>query len=181
MSDQTTETEFKLTLKWTISRGRATYGYTVVTLFEGFFNEKKVAACNGGGYDMAGTVMAAWLAERFADRFLQLTKPVYCLSFHSPKADPRKVVPDPADGRTVAEREAAGVSFGLERHQAALALASNVPTAQHRIVCFDGGAGLSHVERVAKSLGVWIRQIYHGKKLDIYIATVSPWTPSAAQ
>ena len=43
-----------LTFKWTVSRGRDSYGYNIVTLR---VDGDKVSSCNGGGYDMKGTCL----------------------------------------------------------------------------------------------------------------------------
>lgn len=59
-----------LTIKWGTSRGRDTYGYTTCTLR----NKRgdKVAGCNGGGYDMRGTVIGNWVAATFPNELLAL-------------------------------------------------------------------------------------------------------------
>jgi hypothetical protein len=55
----------------TVSRGRDTYGYNIVSLY---VNGKKVTACNGGGYDMQGTSLGNYIAAKYADR-LRALKP----------------------------------------------------------------------------------------------------------
>jgi hypothetical protein len=57
--------------RWTVSRGRDTYGYNICSLF---VNDKKVSACNGGGYDMKGTSLGNYIARAYADR-LNALKP----------------------------------------------------------------------------------------------------------
>lgn len=59
-----------LEFKWTVSRGRETYGYNICTLF---VDGSKVAACNGGGYDMQGTSLGDWVARTYRDRLMTLT------------------------------------------------------------------------------------------------------------
>lgn len=56
---------YLLETRWTISRGRDTYGYNICTLY---VNGERVARCSGGGYDMHGTVFATWLQATFPDR-----------------------------------------------------------------------------------------------------------------
>lgn len=51
-----------LHFKWTVSRGRDTYGYNICTLL---VDGDKVAKCNGGGYDMQGTCLGEWLQDHF--------------------------------------------------------------------------------------------------------------------
>ena len=52
-----------LKLKWTTSRGRETYGYTLASLKD-TKTGKFYRAC-GGGYDMRGTVLGEWLNDVF--------------------------------------------------------------------------------------------------------------------
>jgi hypothetical protein len=59
-----------LEFKWTVSRGRDTYGYNICSLY---VDGQKVSACNGGGYDMKGTALGNWIARAYADRLLKLT------------------------------------------------------------------------------------------------------------
>lgn len=66
MSEERTIT---LEFKWTVSRGRDTYGYNICTLYA---DGTRVARCNGGGYDMEGTVLGSFIARNFRDRLLRL-------------------------------------------------------------------------------------------------------------
>lgn len=66
MSEERTIT---LEFKWTVSRGRDTYGYNICTLYA---DGSRVARCNGGGYDMEGTVLGSFIARNFSDRLLRL-------------------------------------------------------------------------------------------------------------
>jgi hypothetical protein len=61
-----------LTIRWGTSKGRDTYGYTTCSLRNQ--RGKRVAACNGGGYDMRGTVIGNWLAATFPNE-LRALKP----------------------------------------------------------------------------------------------------------
>ena len=69
---RTTMEEYKLVFKWGVSRGRNTYGYTICSLW---VDDKKVAMCNGGGYDMKGTCLGDWVATKFKKELLTLTIP----------------------------------------------------------------------------------------------------------
>ena len=55
-----------LSLTWSISRGRDTYGYNICRLDS--YNSGKRYRCMGGGYDMVGTVVADWLVAEHQDR-----------------------------------------------------------------------------------------------------------------
>jgi hypothetical protein len=54
-----------LKLKWTISRGRDTYGYTLASLKD--TKTGKFYRTCGGGYDMRGTVLGEWLNDVFKE------------------------------------------------------------------------------------------------------------------
>lgn len=58
-----------LEFKWTVSRGRDTYGYNICTLYA---DGTRVARCNGGGYDMQGTNLGNYIASHYAERLLAL-------------------------------------------------------------------------------------------------------------
>lgn len=58
-----------LEFKWSVSRGRDTYGYNICSLY---VDGRKVASCNGGGYDMKGTCFGIFLEKHFADRLRKL-------------------------------------------------------------------------------------------------------------
>ena len=70
-----------LTFKWTVSRGRNTYGYNICTLYADGY---KVSTCNGG-YDMAGTCLGEWIKLAFRNYLKRLTPSnYYGLSFYKP-------------------------------------------------------------------------------------------------
>jgi len=134
--------------KWTVSRGRDTYGYNICTLR---INGDKVAACNGGGYDMEGTCLGDWLTADARDLLLKLTDTFYGLTFHDPDFDPGKAMLP--DGRTVAQAEKDGDSLGLDRYQQHYAASSRTPTERHTVPAIDGGCGMSSVQGIAKAVG----------------------------
>jgi len=55
---------YTLIFKWTVSRRRDTYGYNICSLY---IDGEKVASCNGGGYDMKGTVLGIWMKFEFSN------------------------------------------------------------------------------------------------------------------
>lgn len=254
-----------LYIKWGTSRGRDTYGYTTCTLSE---NGRKITGCNGGGYDMRGTVFGNWLASAYRDRLLKLKakdmpanshwepdyqafvcracsvkrltawdgvgappepvtaqseKPLhadgfewpkcpecgedmdrdngagkrvndgrhlYGLTFHDPNYDPSKAVigKDCSDrtlgkgakGKTVEQAEDAGESFGLERYQAIYSASSKVPTKRHTIPSIDGACGFDSVRKIAEAIGLSVRTLDAGKKMDIIeVADAVPERKSA--
>ena len=59
-----------VTVRWGISRGRYTYGYTTCTLtVEG---KGRRASCCGGGYSLVGACLGEWLRRDFADQLQAL-------------------------------------------------------------------------------------------------------------
>lgn len=55
-----------LSISWSVSRGRDTYGYNICRL-DDRNNGKRYRTC-GGGYDMVGTVFGAWLQDVYQER-----------------------------------------------------------------------------------------------------------------
>jgi len=176
----------KLVFKWTVSRGRDTYGYNICSLY---VDGRKVSSCNGGGYDMKGKALGNWVAGRFSDELMKLEIPMgrrngeevqeyYGLSYHDPKFDPGKaVIGDGADdrtigknaeGKTVEQAEADGESLGLERYQAFYRASSRVPTERHTVPLIDGACGFSSVERIVNALGYELEYIHQTAKEVVY-------------
>jgi len=148
--------------KWSVSRGRDTYGYNICTLY---IDGRKVSACNGGGYDMEGTCLGHWFAAHAKTRLLTLTKEFYDLSFHDPDYDPGKAIPvqvpagESDEGKTVEELETEGKSLGLERYQAFYLASSKTPDAKRRIPLIDGAVGISFVQAIGQACGYSFRRI----------------------
>lgn len=61
--------KYSLEFKWTVSRGRDTYGYNICSLY---VNGKKAYSCNGGGYSMDGTCLGDWMEKEFQDELKTL-------------------------------------------------------------------------------------------------------------
>lgn len=76
------KTEKSLTFKWTVSRGRETYGWNICSLY---VDRVKVSSTCGGGYDMAGTVLGNWIQDTFSDRLMKTRKKFYGMIFLDPK------------------------------------------------------------------------------------------------
>jgi len=166
--------EHTLVFKWGVSRGRATYGYSICSLY---VNGKKVAMCNGGGYDMQGTVFGNWIASKFKDELLKLEIPMsrgngedvreyYGLTYHDPNYNPGEEI---IDGETVEEKEKSGKSMGLERYQSFYKESSRIPTERHTVPMIDGACGFTAVERIIKALGYKLEYIHNNSKESIYV------------
>jgi len=61
-----------LNFKWTVSRGRETYGYNICTVKD--TRRETNHRCNGGGYDMQGTSFALWLMATYPDRLASMNR-----------------------------------------------------------------------------------------------------------
>ena len=134
--------------KWAVSKARDTYGYNVCTLY---VDNKKVARCNGGGYDMEGTCFGRYLQQEFSDRLVKLTTQYTGLRFNDPDFDPGQVV---IDGMTIDEREQTGISLGLERYQADHSASLPIPTERHHVPLLDGGCGMDEMFKIANAIGI---------------------------
>lgn len=59
-----------LSVKWTTSRGRETYGYNICTVRD--TKRGTNYRCNGGGYDMTGASFAMWLESTYPERLVEI-------------------------------------------------------------------------------------------------------------
>lgn len=55
-----------LMIDWSKSRGESTYGWNICRLKD-TYTGKRYRTC-GGGFDMIGSVLGNWLADRYQDR-----------------------------------------------------------------------------------------------------------------
>ncbi len=60
-----------LHFRWTVSRGRDTYGYNICTLL---VDGEKKGKCMGGGYDMTGTAFGEWIEKDYQPQLLDFFK-----------------------------------------------------------------------------------------------------------
>ena len=178
--------ESLLEFKWTVSRGRDTYGYNICSLY---VNGHKMSSCNGGGYDMEGTALGNWIVRAFKNELLKLTIPInhrngqdiqeyYGLTFHDPDFDPGKAIigkdcqdrtfGKDGEEKTVEQAEKDGESLGLERYQAFYSASSNTPDEKHRIPLIDGACGKSSVEKILNAIGYSLVYLKGSKNLTLY-------------
>jgi hypothetical protein len=76
---------YTLEVTWGTSRGRDSYGYTTCSLR---VDGKRRAYCNGGGYDMRGTVVANFIASEFRAELNALKAKDMPKQSHWERADP---------------------------------------------------------------------------------------------
>lgn len=127
-----------LSLKWSISRAADTYGYNRVTLTDD--STGKRYACVGGGYDMVGTVLGAWLQDVHADALLTIADRA-----HQHRSE--------LDRRT---NEAPDALYGMTSSYKNAALRS-----AH--VYLDGACGESSMVRIAEAAGLSVTSEHNRK------------------
>lgn len=131
-----------LEIKWTVSRGADTYGYNICSLW---CRGKKLASCSGGGYDMAGTVLADFIKMIFPDELRTLTA-------------------------NAGGNEAGGfygLRFSIERGDKWERLRK---WEQGASVSLDGGCGFESMEKILNALGYTVQYVnVKSQKNQIYI------------
>lgn len=89
-----------LEFQWSTSRGYATYGYTLCSIWVN--GTEKVAATCGLGYDLAGVVLGEFIKEYFKEDLKKLDPEVYYgLSFYDAKKKKKKYRKHYNPGNTV--------------------------------------------------------------------------------
>lgn len=131
-----------LAIKWTVSRGRDTYGYNIVTLTDQ--DSGKRYSCNGGGYDMTGTVFGQWLMDTHRAELLSIAGRAYDL----------RVIADPDKASGVIENRDG--LYGMRSY-------SYTYDSDLDYVHLDGACGLSSMERIAEAIGLTIKHTYDRK------------------
>lgn len=138
-----------LSLRWSTSRGRETYGWNVLTLTDVVAGRRY--RCNGGGYDMHGTVLAEWACGEHADRLRPLA-PVAHTVWRALQPGPEHPEGDTLYGLSAVYRET-GVLQG---------------------VAIDGACGVRSVELILAAAGIGVRPTYDPGtgRLTGWVATV---------
>lgn len=118
-----------LTISWSVSRGRDTYGYNICRLDDR--QSGKRYRCSGGGYDMIGKVFGDWLEEVYQSELVALVANLPQIPYGTTK---RKQIAEDINpsfyGLTI--REDGSVSL-------------------------DGACGISSMQRIARALGLEVQ------------------------
>jgi hypothetical protein len=154
-------------VRWGRSRARETRGWLTCTLRE---EGRRVSACNGGGYDLLGTVLGDWVVARLGVALRRWGQPWYGLRWHDPLFNPGSALVA-GTGATVTEREASGESLGLERYQAVHSASSSVPTDRHTVPTFDGAVGKGVVQDLVEALGGELRCLQRTRHQETWVLT----------
>lgn len=127
----------QLHFKWTVSRGRDTYGYNICTLL---VDGEKVGKTCGGGYDMAGTVLGQWLNNEFQEQLVKL---------FASELDELALSGDKGQ-----IREGIETKFGTTRKYYGGYLHVDARGPKHYRVSLDGACGLDSMKRIAEAIGI---------------------------
>jgi hypothetical protein len=163
--------EHELRITYGTSRGRDTYGYTLVNLYE---RGEKKASCNGGGYDMRGTVFADWLQATYQDRLVALAKTKKKGVFD--RRIWNAAMGDDSTYKTLDADRKVHLYGGKYYENGARATiwdrkGENVKgyKAVPPYVELDGGCGFESMRRIAEAIGLKLRTLSGGKNLDIIL------------
>ncbi|KAF1049304.1 hypothetical protein [Xylophilus sp.] len=124
-----------LTITWTTSRARDTYGYPICRLTDPTTGRRW--RCYGGGYDMLGTVVADWLEEAHQTRLAALYRSAPYGKWHS--------------------RPVGIPGYYHKDHRA-----MTWRPLRDRIV-LDGGQGLASIQRIAEAIGLHLQPVADAK------------------
>lgn len=125
----------KLSLSWSVSRGRETYGYNICRLDDRERGQR--FKCMGGGYDMVGTVLAEWLCANYQEKLLAI-KERSAYYFSTEKGHESR---DPENG----------AFYGMKYH------------VDDNKISIDGACGLDCVMRIAEAIGLEFNRDYIAK------------------
>lgn len=155
----------QLHFKWTISRGRDTYGYNICTLLvEG----EKVGKTCGGGYDMQGTVLGQWLTDHYQQQLISL----FNNDLTALASDPNAHSYD-KKGIKVRFGYPIPTSKGHERYYGANLYEEG---GKFRVL-LDGACGFDSIKRIAEAIGItfkWNPESNRYKNHTYYTAFINP-------
>ena len=128
-----------------VSRGRDTYGYTIVTLTDP--NGKRFST-NGGGYDMLGTVTAEVINHYYQDRLLKIHRRAESYVLKK-KWCSRRALRDNGEGGKCIES-----TPNYKKHSYGVTAYYGDTMKDLKRVIIDGATGFSNVQGIAKRLGL---------------------------
>lgn len=151
---------YQLHFKWTVSKGRDSYGYNICTLL---VDGEKKGQCNGGGYDMQGTAFAQWLQKDFQAEL--------CILFG-------KDIKEIEGNKDAASYEDSGVKikYASGKGYYGAKVYQNTKNLSVR-VSLDGACGFSSIERIAEAIGLklqWNKESNRSSNHTYYSAIYTP-------
>lgn len=131
----------QLHFKWTVSRGRDTYGNRICTLF---VDGKKSGRCMGGGYDMKGTSLGEWLQKEYQTELCQLF------------SNEIKYLEVDNAARSYNTEEGAKIKYiKAEKFYGAIIYQNTKNLSVS--VSLDGACGFESMQRIAEAIGIQIK------------------------
>jgi hypothetical protein len=144
-----------LHFKWTVSRGRDTYGYNICTLY---VDGAKVGKCMGGGYDMQGTAFGEWLQTAFQSELLS-------------KLESKALI---VGARHYDTKEGRLAYFPIDKfYGAELRELQKADGTTEKYICLDGGCGFEAIKWIAEAIGIklqWNKESDKYKNHSFYTA-----------
>ncbi len=134
-----------LTFKWTVSRGRDTYGYNICSLY---VDGSKIASVNGGGYDMQGSVLGQYLAKEYQPRLMAI-----------------------ADRASHVSTQGEDMQWQQERKDGLYGMTLIQPRRLTAHVSLDGACGESSMVKIAKAAGIELTATQTGRNQWGYFLT----------
>lgn len=186
-----------LQIKWGTSRGQDSYGYTTCSLRN--HRGERIASCNGGGYDMRGTVIGNWIATTFVKELCSLKSSdmpkqshynhekkesvdegryFYGLKFYDPNYNVLDAKLEKCDGtftdkndvgKTFKQLKEEGKIVDLDIYRTWYSRTNHIATKRHTQPTIDGACGESSVMNILHAIGLDLERVHDSKKLDIYI------------
>ncbi|MGH9917090.1 MAG: hypothetical protein ACRD63_17615 [Pyrinomonadaceae bacterium] len=126
-----------LSLTWSTSRGRDTYGYNIARL-DARDTDRRYK-CMGGGYDMVGTVFGQWLEDVYQSRLVELAQADRFAARYTKSAGYQST------------NEMSSRLYGGCFHQ------------DENRVSLDGACGLETMVRIAEQIGISVSRTYNRK------------------
>lgn len=127
----------QLHFKWTISRGRYTYGYNICTLL---VDGEKVGKTCGGGYDMQGTVLAEWLESYYQPELIKLN--------NDNGINERPPINSYETGKGIERKYNLPEFYGMSVY---------VKPGNIVRVHLDGACGFNSIEKIANAIGITLK------------------------
>lgn len=143
-----------LTFKTTTSRGRDTYGYSIVSLY---VDGVKTTSCNGGGYDMQGTALALYLQREYQERLMSIADRAYTTRTQNEDMTWEKV--ENKDGL-----------YGMSATQMRKSDRRELMPIH---VTLDGGCGQNSIEKIAEAAGITFTSTKTGRNSYGYFLTIN--------
>lgn len=152
--------KYFLRFKFTVSRGRNSFGYPICTLY---VNGKRVVSTVGGGYDLQGTVLAVWLMKEFPDRLYKIRERAHGIYDVSFVKNGRK---HGHEWKTITSLVRPDALYGLSWRR----YGEKTVRPNKDLISLDGACGFDSMKRIAEAIGISIEFLDETNSDAIYLA-----------